>query len=284
MQYRRFHDPNLCPKLIRRKLGESLLDMLHVYLAAGTPRGRARLWWGSTYPNREVYNAALYRLRKAGLVVYDRSAEGQVRMALTDEGRERLPAVCRPEPFWNRKWTGLWYMLVYDVPESDRRYRDVLRGFLGRMRMGCLQKSVYISPSDIRSEYEDLDEAAEVRRYSFLFEAETVLNHGPQSVVCSAWNFDRLWEEHGFYLDVCRSNLRLLHEGQLNHAAIEALAQEELDAYLTVMDRDPLLPKELLPVGYRGHEVYDMHRQFAKAIAKRLRWGFLHGPRASGST
>ena len=50
-------------------------------------------------------------------------------------------------------------------------YRNVLRQFLKAQRMGCFQKSVWITPTDIRPQYADLKEAAAVEVFACLFEA-----------------------------------------------------------------------------------------------------------------
>ena len=57
-----------------------------------------------------------------------------------------MPEELRPEKFWNRKWDGIWYVLAYDVPEPQRSYRESLRRFLQRLRMGGLQGSGWVSP------------------------------------------------------------------------------------------------------------------------------------------
>ena len=41
--------------------------------------------------------------------------------------------------------------------------------------MGCLQKSVWVSPRDIRPEHDDLVKGIRVNFYAYLFEATTVL-------------------------------------------------------------------------------------------------------------
>jgi phenylacetic acid degradation operon negative regulatory protein len=270
MAYRRFHDPKICPRLVRRQIGEAVLHALLWPIEAASWRGHARVLFGDTYPNNHAFRSAVYRLRRAGLIV-----QCGGRMALTDTGLDRLPLACRPERFWKRRWNGLWYVLVYDVPESNRRYRDILRGFLKRLRMGCLQKSVYVTPDDIRPEFLDLDQTIAVHGYAFLFEAETVLNYGPELVVSAAWDFDLLQREHRFYLDTCEANLCMLDARKLKRAEISALGIEEMNAYLHVMRNDPLLPEPLLPSTYLGRDVYAMHCRFYAAIARHIASRFI---------
>lgn len=175
MQWESFHHPDWSLPVVRRRAAEEWLDLLSdvgELLATG---GRS-LIWKSSYPNRTAYNNAMYRLRGAGLAVNAQSAGKLPVLKLTEEGRKCLPLYYRPESQWNSKWNGIWYMLVFDVPEKERRYRDSLRRFLKRLRMGCLQKSVWITPRDIRPEYNDLEKVANVYSVSYLLESRTVLH------------------------------------------------------------------------------------------------------------
>jgi DNA-binding transcriptional regulator PaaX len=37
------------------------------------------------------------------------------------------------------------------------------------------------------------------------------------------------------------------------------------------MEEDPLLPQELLPLGYHGQEVFQLHSEITRLIARALR-------------
>lgn len=269
MDFRRFHNPNICLPIIRRRIGEELLDLFVWYLQVAATGGRS-LTWNHSFPDRDAYRGALYRLRQAGLLVYRRYSDKKVFLDVTAKGKSRLPDVFKPERFWRKNWNGIWYVLVYDVPEKDRMYRNKLRQFLHRMRMGCLQRSVYVSPRDIRPEYNDMIQAADIGRYAFLLESQTVLGQSPMEIVESAWNFRRLEEIQLWYCDVYAENLERVLSGKLTNEALENLAREEMSAYLCAMEEDPMLPKKLLPPEYRGGEVYGLHRKLTREIAKRL--------------
>ena len=45
-----------------------------------------------------------------------------------------------PQEGWERSWDGLWRLVVYDIPEADRRLRLKLRRDLWNSGFGCLQK------------------------------------------------------------------------------------------------------------------------------------------------
>jgi len=231
--------------------------------------GRSMIW-NKSYPSQTAYNMAMSRMRKAGLIVRSNTAGKLPCLRLTTEAQNRLPAYHRPEELWNSKWNGIWYMLIFDVPEKERHYRDTLRGFLKRLRMGCLQKSVWITPRDIRPEYDSLEQAANVHAVSYLLESRTVLHQDTAEIVDESWNFDWLNELQERYISVFKKNLKQLKNGNNTAEYVMDLLYAEAEAYIQCMRRDPLLPNELLPQAYQGKDVFYLHRKIRKSIAEAL--------------
>jgi len=261
-----FHHPDLSLPVIRRRVGDELLYLVATFGQLVATRGWSAI--AGQGPRRESYISAAYRLAKAGLITGTRRGSRHPELELTETGRARLPTLCRPRGLWKKKWQGIWYVLSYDVPEKQRAYRDALRGFLKRMRMGYLHRSVWVSPHDIRPEYADLAQAASVDEYAFLLEAKTVLGRPARDIVESAWDWDSLYEGQRWYRDVYSENLSRAVQNTFSSEELATLAREEISAYLTVMENDPLLPVELWPSDYIGHKVYDLHKQLVHVIAK----------------
>ncbi|MBT3294539.1 MAG: hypothetical protein HN919_19070 [Verrucomicrobia bacterium] len=266
----RFHNPDISVTVMRRQVGDLLMDGLFWY-------GRlmdAQNWhgvWGGAFPSGTACRSAVYRLRKQGLLVGELTGRF-AQLALTDEGKRRLKRLHQPERMWRREWGGYWYMFMYDVPESSRHYRDVLRGFLKKQRLGCLQKSIYITPNDIRPDFADLREAIEVDQYAYLFESRTVLGLDPMAVVRDAWNWRAINGAHAWFIDKFQKKLIEVEHDLLDTPALQTLAREEMGAYVTVMDGDPLLPEPLLPQEYVGGVVLNLHRSITKAVAGKLKF------------
>jgi phenylacetic acid degradation operon negative regulatory protein len=265
-----FHHPDISLPVVRRYLGDELLQLFSQYLQICATRGRS-LGWNNSFPNRDAYRSAVYRLKKAGLIAHQRSGDKEHVIELTREGEARLPGALNPQTFWRKKWNEVWYVLMYDVPEERRDYRRTLRDFLQRMRMGQLQKSVFIGPHDIRPQYHDLIHGAGIKQYAHLFEAHTVLGQEPREIVTSAWDFDRLESIQRRYRKVYGENLKRIDSGHVSRGDLEALAREEMAAYLSAMEEDPLLPRRLLPHSYQGRKVFQLHRDITRLITRRLR-------------
>ncbi len=243
-----------------------LLDLSAIFLCKGG--------WGvlnrSCYPSSAAYRTATSRLRKQGLIVWRGKEAATPQLKLTTTGQELMPAYFNPEKYWNRSWNKIWYLFIYDVPEVDRAYRDVLRKFLKRKHLGCLQQSVWITPQDIRPDFDDLTKTAGVGAFAYLFESRTVLGLPNRQVVTDAWNFDRLEQNQAHYCSVMETNLEQLKKGVYTPDEITTLLRMSLDAYHAVMAEDPLLPDSLLPRDYLGKRVHALNKQVFAEIDQKL--------------
>ena len=108
------------------------------------------------YPHKKVYDT-FYRLREQGDVVIDEKG-GQIFISLTNKGKRKAGwmriddlLVKRPE-----KWDGKWRVLLFDIKEMKRMYREALRGKLISTGFIMLQKSVWVIPFNCAKEVEIL--------------------------------------------------------------------------------------------------------------------------------
>jgi phenylacetic acid degradation operon negative regulatory protein len=263
-----FDGPSISWPLVRRRAAEDLLYWFDCYVTLLRTNGK-RISPGACYEDKKSYYAAVYRLRKAGLLTPTTPGRGGS-ILLTETGLNALAPYARPKRYWKRRWNGRWFLLVYDVPEEERQYRDVLRRFLREHRMGELQRSVYVTPHDIRPLYEDLAKATGIRGYAMLFETHSVLAMHDEQVVTSAWDFDLLDSRQAYYCRTAAANLDQLISGPYTRTELESLARDELQGYRLAMVDDPLLPEKLLPRTYLGKKVFRLHTKMVKAIAERL--------------
>jgi phenylacetic acid degradation operon negative regulatory protein len=267
--WKAFHHPDISLPVVHRRIGMELLEMLELFgdLAAD---GAWAFLRNRSYPNRTAYNQAVSRLSKQGLVVKAQGLDTP-RLKISEEGTGFLETFLRPDKRWSRKWNGIWYLLVYDIPEADRSYRNVLRQFLKQQRMGCFQKSVWITPYDIRPQYSDLEAAAALNIFACLFEARTVLGMPAEKVVRESWDFDRLYEIQQRFCDVYSENLEMLCGSvSLDVDLLMRLAAEEIDAFRSAFVLDPLLPNALLPRSYKGKEAYALHMKIMDEMRMKI--------------
>lgn len=247
--------------IARRTITADIMDLAVVIGKAITTRTWHQLM-NVNLAGDSRYRMAMSRLRKLGLVTRRGDEEEPPEFSLSEKGRRRTSLALIPELSWNRKWDDKWYILTYDVPEEDRRYRVVLQSFLRKMRMGCLQKSVWISASDIRPMFDDLDIAADLRNYAFLFECRTVLGQAGSEVARTAWELDSLRDVQAKYVKACADRIKARASGVTRGKfGLLASLRWELAEYSKAMENDPLLPISLYPENYVGQEVVRVFRE-----------------------
>ncbi|MCX6997880.1 MAG: hypothetical protein NTV49_12530 [Kiritimatiellaeota bacterium] len=263
-----FHHPQFCPRVLGRCATGQLLDL--VCLLGRVMAARGRYWSLSRGFKSSTYYMAAQRLRRQGLVVSSSRAGDVAQLRLEPKGLQQVSATLRPERFWRQSWTGRWYVLVYDIPERQCAYRQLLRIHLKRLRMGNLQGSVWLSARDIRPDYDDLSRVAELSAYAFLFEARTVLGQTGKALAAAAWDFQQLHRAQAWFLETLQATRQHLAAGHWTAAMLLTLLREQQSAYLTIMDADPLLPAELWPDDYLGPQVYRAHQALARQLVHRL--------------
>lgn len=269
MDWIAFHHPDICWPVIRRRAGIELMEFLELATLL-LSRGGWAVINRSCYPNKAAYQNATSRLRKNGLIVHREEGAETPQLVLTDGGKRSLPDYFAPEKLWDRKWNGIWYLMMYDIPEVDKKYRNTLRQFLKRMRMGNLQKSVWVTPRDVRAEFDDLVKAASLDGFAYLFEARTVLRLPSRVVVADAWDFDRIGMLQARYCEVADLNISKLTGAESSAEELALLVRMAVDAYHAAFIEDPLLPSALHPNGYQGREVLRLHRSLLGLVTQQL--------------
>jgi phenylacetic acid degradation operon negative regulatory protein len=268
--WKAFHHPDISLPVVRRRIGLELLELLEV-LGDVAVHGAWAFLQNRTAPNPRALEQATRRLAGQGLLVQRKGLDTPV-LKLSDKGESVLADYFRPEKYWNGKWGGIWYLLMYDIPEKDRPYRNVMRQFLKSQRMGCFQKSVWVSSRDIRAGYADLDEAAALGAFACLFEARTVLGMRAEQVVWESWDMDKLYEVQKRYCEVNAQNLEMLEQDiSYDLETLMQFAAQALDAYRSAFALDPLLQEELLPRDYKGREAHALHCAIAEALRRKLK-------------
>jgi len=111
-------------------------------------------------------NKALRYARDRGFVI-----EKNKRYVLSEKGRKWIDhnkfKNLNFEP--NKKWDKLWRIIIFDIPESERDVRDLLRNKLFDWQCTKLQQSVFITPYDCKKELQELAHALSSETYMHVF-------------------------------------------------------------------------------------------------------------------
>ncbi len=133
-----------------------------IYIAAGSPYFVLNLMknlkkWRK-YKKGTVYSA-FWRLKKAGYIKIEKKGK-QIYLRLTEKGKKmagwlQIDALEIKKP---KKWDGKWRVVIFDISQLKKFYRELFRGKLKELEFYPLQKSVWIHPFDCRAEIELLRE------------------------------------------------------------------------------------------------------------------------------
>ncbi len=115
---------------------------------------------------------ALKRLREKGFVerVTEKDA-GKIILRLTEAGREFL-LFSKPED--EIKWDRKWRIVVFDIPESKRQVRDVLRRRLKLWDFKPWQKSVWASKKNVTDKLRSLIKELDIADWVLVIESDNV--------------------------------------------------------------------------------------------------------------
>lgn len=73
-----------------------------------------------------------------------------------------------------KAWGGKWYIVFFDVPESQRNKRNYMRNFLVKMGFYPYQKSVYLFPYECEEEINLIKKIVESGKYMKYIVAEKI--------------------------------------------------------------------------------------------------------------
>lgn len=129
-----------------------------IAVAATSPYFLRNLLQGASqwkkYPKRKVSDT-FYQLRKRGLLDW-KEENGQIYISLTAEGRKKagmfqidVLKIAR-----SKRWDGKWRILLFDIKEKKKPYREALRGKLIELGFLQLQKSAWVHAFECGAEIE----------------------------------------------------------------------------------------------------------------------------------
>ncbi len=133
-----------------------------IYVAASSPYFTVHLIRNikkiKKYPRKKVYDT-FYNLKRKGLIEV-RRRNHQIYIGLTKKGKEVAGRfqindleIKRP-----KRWDEKWRLVIFDISQIKKLYREAFRGKLKELGFHPLQKSVWIHAFDCQAEIELLRE------------------------------------------------------------------------------------------------------------------------------
>jgi phenylacetic acid degradation operon negative regulatory protein len=144
--------------------------------------------------------STLSRMRRKGWLKPERQGRHSL-YTLTARGRRILDEgshrIFDPR---QRGWDGLWYQLVYSLPENKRRLRNDLRKRLTWLGFGRLAPGTWISPHHRRAEVDAMLDDLGAQRYVHLFSGLRLENGSDREIVERCWDTRGLNRQYGQFV------------------------------------------------------------------------------------
>lgn len=119
---------------------------------------------------REIWQR-FHSLKQKGNLEFVKEENGYAVYKLSKKGRERIKKFIFDELFIKKpgKWDGEWRLVIFDIPESQKKARWALRRKLKDLGFYQCQKSVWIHPFPCLEEIEFLKEILNIKPFVKLF-------------------------------------------------------------------------------------------------------------------
>ena len=98
--------------------------------------------------------------------------------------KERRSSVLR---LIRKPWDGKWRFVVFDIPEKERNFRDVVRRRLKELDFKQLQRSVWFSPLPLRKMIKKIDKRIDDYDYLTVIEGK-IYRDDPKRIVRNKWD------------------------------------------------------------------------------------------------
>ena len=116
---------------------------------------------------REFSNLMYYLKRKGYLKA--KNLESKQGIMITKIGVDKALMVSFKLGEAKKRKDGKWVMLIFDIPQKNRRARDLLRSILLNLGYKLFQQSVWITPYDVSDKTEKLLEMHSLDKYVKIF-------------------------------------------------------------------------------------------------------------------
>lgn len=165
--------------------------------------------------------------------------QGRIFFKLSQNGYEYLNKVLNAlhEPI--RHWDGMWRVVWFSIPESNRSVRDKFRRNLESIGMRPILNSAWISPCDLKSHI--LESAKALNILDKILYVETANIEGiSKDEIVKSWDFEASKDQYEEFIKKAQD---ITNSKDSNKLAYKRLILE----YAIIINNEPKLPIELFP-------------------------------------
>ena len=212
-------------------------------------RAMERAYVDSTEINYQQLKRAFLHLKKKGFVGYVKR-EKILLPQITETGKKRLEGLF---PFYDTKrvWDKRIYLITYDIPETKKRDRDILREYLRKIGCGMLQASVWLTPYNPKEVLRKFIEEKGLRGQVLISDLGKDGSIGEEDInelVARVYKLEELIDRY----------FRFIQEWQGKKVPDDLEKSRINFSFLSILIDDPQLPFELLPEDWPGDKAYEI--------------------------
>lgn len=194
--------------------------------------------------DKETIKRAIYKATHKKWI--RRQKKGRLYWQITEEGKKRFGSIV-PQYDEKRIWDGRLFLITYDIPETKRNDREVLREYLKKIGCGMLQASVWLTlynPTGVLKDFIKERDLAGAVIVSDIGKDGSIGEEDLDDLISRIYKLEDLNERYErFIYEVKR--------GELGKAQI-------VFKFLSILADDPQLPFELLPYNWQGKKAYNI--------------------------
>lgn len=154
----------------------------------------------------------------------------------------------------DQQWDGRWFFVLFNIPERQRKYRDILRNRLANVGFGRVQNSLWVTARDVAFELVDVLEHDRIKRAVTILRPTLSDDDAKQLSVAFEWDWDQLNGQYAALMELMKEYLR-----KKEHPVLEA--KMLVYHYASLLQQDPKFPTQLEPASYLRSKV---HAQYEK--------------------
>lgn len=172
------------------------------------------------------------------------------------------------------EWDGLWQIVVYSLPEKERRLRHSLRQALTWLGFGSLAPGTWISPHNRKVEVKNYCNELGVQKYVEIFSGMHLGLSIDRDLVQRCWDFETIAADYQKFIHLYEAAYENCRKGNIPSPRDCFVERFWITHHFQSFPRqDPNLPTVLLPanwIGFRARSLFENYRQLLEARANQF--------------
>ena len=209
-----------------------------------------------------VYSLLRRSLKNEEIIRIDKSGSSQYQM--TKKGLNKVTKCCPTLFLKQKKWDQKWRVVVFDIEETNRKTRDLLRNYLKYYGFGYLQKSVWISPYDVFDKFKNIIEKYKIANKVILFET-IKFSFDNENIANQVWPINKLNNEYfNFYKKL--QEIEKLLNNKIELQNINFSFKKIYKELVQTIFKDPHLPYEVLPKNWYYRKTVNLAKKIRRTL------------------